>query len=278
MSTRILVIEDNPANMELMVYLLEAYGHTALTSNDGEHGVEVAIRELPDLIICDVNLPKLDGYGVVDRIRKHGALRRTPVVAVTALAMVGDREKLLQAGFDAYIGKPIEPETFVRQVEELISEDKRSSGAGASSAAALDAICGHVIAFDSHDSLAPRNARILVVDDSAVNSELIRSTLTPFGYTLTLADSVRRGLALARASQFDLIVSDLHMPYEDGFAFLRAVKADVSLARIPFMFLSASFNNPEERRLGLELGATLFVARPIEPQTLLAQIDLCLTG
>lgn len=278
MSTRILVIEDNPANMELMVYLLEAYGHTALVSSDGEDGVAVAISELPDLIICDINLPKLDGYGVVARIRKHSTLRWTPVIAVTALAMVGDREKLLDAGFDAYIGKPIEPETFVRQVEELIAEEKRSRGTDASAAAARDAALDEVIAFDSHSSLASRHARILVVDDSAVNSELIHSTLTPFGYVLTLADSVQRGLALARTSKFDLIVSDLHMPHEDGFAFLRAVKADPALAKIPFMFLSASFNNPEERRLGLELGATLFVARPIEPQTLLAQIDLCLAG
>jgi len=263
--------------MELMVYLLEAYGHIALTSSDGESGVEVAIRELPDLIICDINLPKLDGYGVVEKIRKQAALLWTPVVAVTALAMVGDREKLLEAGFDAYIGKPIEPETFVRQVEELIAEDKRSGSADGNTVP-RELTYDEDIAFDSHPSLVPRSARILVVDDSAVNSELIRSTLVPFGYVLTLTDTVQRALALARASQFDLIVSDLHMPHEDGFAFLRAVKTDSSLAHIPFMFLSASFNNPEERRLGLELGATLFVARPIEPQTLLAQIDLCLTG
>lgn len=121
MSARILVIEDNPANMELMVYLLKAYGHQPLCAYDGADGLAVARRQMPDLIICDVNLPKLDGYAVISALKQHPALHAVPAVAVTALAMVGDREKLLSAGFDGYIGKPIEPETFVLQIERYLA-------------------------------------------------------------------------------------------------------------------------------------------------------------
>jgi CheY-like chemotaxis protein len=113
---RILIIEDNPTNMELMSYLLTAFGHTPLTAFDGESGVRQARAELPDLILCDVHLPKLDGYGVVAMLKAEPPLRAIPVLAVTAMAMVGDRERLMRAGFDGYIGKPIEPEQFVAEL------------------------------------------------------------------------------------------------------------------------------------------------------------------
>lgn len=114
---RILVIEDNATNMELMVYLLKSFGYEFLLAADGEAGIQLAQQELPGLIVCDVNLPKLDGYGVVTFLKADPVLSAIPVIAVTALAMVGDREKLLASGFDGYIEKPIEPEVFVSQIE-----------------------------------------------------------------------------------------------------------------------------------------------------------------
>ena len=120
MPTRILVIEDNPANMELMTYLLKAYGYEVLAANDGETGLNTAITEQPDLIICDVHLPQLDGYGVVRVLKRHPVLHAIPAIAVTALAMAGDRDKLLDAGFDGYISKPIEPETFIAEIARFL--------------------------------------------------------------------------------------------------------------------------------------------------------------
>lgn len=120
MTGRILVIEDNPTNLELITYLLRAFGYTVLAAADGGDGIEFAHREKVDLIICDVHLPKVDGYEVAYRLKKHPVLCEIPLVAVTALAMVGDREKVLAAGFDGYISKPITPETFLRQIEMLL--------------------------------------------------------------------------------------------------------------------------------------------------------------
>jgi CheY-like chemotaxis protein len=118
--TRILVIEDNPTNLELMGYLLQAFGHTVLTAPDGEEGLEMVRREIPDLVVCDVQIPKFDGYEVATQMKNHPAFRKIPLIAVTALAMVGDRDKMLTAGFDGYISKPINPETFVREVEAFM--------------------------------------------------------------------------------------------------------------------------------------------------------------
>ena len=120
MGSRILVIEDNPTNMELMTYLLNAFGHTTIAARDGEEGVEAALRDTPDLILCDLALPKLDGYGVARRLRAEPSLSTVPLIAVTASAMVGDRDKVIAIGFDGYISKPITPETFVAEVESYL--------------------------------------------------------------------------------------------------------------------------------------------------------------
>ncbi|HYD78960.1 MAG TPA: response regulator [Paucimonas sp.] len=128
MPGHVLIIEDNPANMELMVYLLNAFGHQVSAIYDGAAGIDAAQRSRPDLIICDVHLPKMDGYEIVRRLKTDPKLAGVPVVAVTALAMVGDQEKLLNAGFDSYIGKPIDPEAFVGQIEKLLGIAPAANG------------------------------------------------------------------------------------------------------------------------------------------------------
>ncbi|MEO7497600.1 MAG: EAL domain-containing protein [Massilia sp.] len=121
MPARILIIEDNPTNMELMGYLLTAFGHLPLMAYDGASGVAMARAERPDLILCDVHLPHMDGLSVVAALRADPALAAMPVLAVTALAMVGDRERLLAAGFDGYVGKPIEPDSFLAMLEPFLA-------------------------------------------------------------------------------------------------------------------------------------------------------------
>jgi CheY-like chemotaxis protein len=118
---RILLIEDNDENLELMTYLLEAFGHTVLTARDGRQGLDVASRDTPDLILCDLQMPKLDGFGVLREIRRDRRLAKTPLVAITAFAMRDDHDRVLAAGFDGYLAKPIVPEEFVGQVESFLS-------------------------------------------------------------------------------------------------------------------------------------------------------------
>jgi two-component system, cell cycle response regulator len=117
---RIVVIEDNPDNMELMVYLLRAFGHEPVAAIDGIDGLEAVARERPDLVLCDIQLPRLDGREVARRLKEDPALGSIPLVAVTALAMLGDRGRMLEAGFDGYLSKPIDPHRFVGQVEAFL--------------------------------------------------------------------------------------------------------------------------------------------------------------
>ena len=125
MPARVLVVEDNPANLQLMLYLLKAFGHSVTPASDGPTGLRSAQGGDYDLILCDVLMPELDGF---EFARRYKAARKTaPLVAVTALAMVGDKEALLAAGFDGYIPKPIDPEKFVAQIDAFLPEQLRGT-------------------------------------------------------------------------------------------------------------------------------------------------------
>jgi CheY-like chemotaxis protein len=125
-AARVLLVEDNPANLTLMHYLLQASGYTILTATDGRQGVEVARRESPDVILMDLQLPIMNGYEAARLVKETPALRGVPIIAVTAFAMVGDRDKILARGFDGYIAKPITPERFVSEVEGFIASELRA--------------------------------------------------------------------------------------------------------------------------------------------------------
>ncbi|MBL8470570.1 MAG: response regulator [Rhodocyclaceae bacterium] len=113
MAARILIAEDHPASRELLVYLLEMAGHEVRWVDDGIAAVQAARDYSPDLIVCDVQMPGMDGYGVLRALRDDVRLAAIPVLAVTAYSMPGDRERVIAAGFNAYFAKPIDPETFV---------------------------------------------------------------------------------------------------------------------------------------------------------------------
>src|ERR1044072_6457351 len=119
-----------------MSYLLTAYGYITLTAPAAALEIEVACRDRPDLIICDVQLPDMDGYEVARWLKSDPELRTTPLVAVTALAMVGDRDRVLAAGSDGSLAKPINPETFVRQMEVYLRPSQQITHAAHTVAAA----------------------------------------------------------------------------------------------------------------------------------------------
>ncbi len=116
MKSLILVIEDNEQNLYLMRFLLEKNGFTVIEATDGISGVELAKKEKPDLILLDIQLPRMDGYSVAREIKNNAVLNKTPIVAVTSYAMAGDRERAIASGADGYIEKPIDPEKFIEQI------------------------------------------------------------------------------------------------------------------------------------------------------------------
>ncbi|NVN91024.1 MAG: response regulator [Desulfuromonadales bacterium] len=118
MNKKILYIEDNEQNLYLVRFILEKHGYAVCAAMDGREGIDCAARVRPDLILLDIQLPLMDGYAVARQLRSNPDLAAIPIVAVTSYAMAGDRDKALAAGCNGYIEKPINPDTFVRQVEQ----------------------------------------------------------------------------------------------------------------------------------------------------------------
>lgn len=124
MST-VLVIEDTPANMRLTVFLLESAGHEVSCAVDAEAGLALAHSEQPDLILMDIQLPGMDGLEATTLLKADAATRAIPVIALTALAMKGDEERIRAAGCDGYIAKPLAYRDFITIVAEHLARGSR---------------------------------------------------------------------------------------------------------------------------------------------------------
>jgi two-component system cell cycle response regulator DivK len=120
MKKRVLVIEDNEQNIYLMNFLLESNGFEVVQAQDGLSGIAKALETSPDLVLLDIQLPEMDGYEVARRLKAETEFNHSPIVAVTSYAMVGDKEKAIDAGCTGYIEKPINPDTFVTEISQYL--------------------------------------------------------------------------------------------------------------------------------------------------------------
>ncbi len=116
----ILVVEDNENNRYLTTFLLERAGHKVVHACSGAEALGVALRERPHLILMDIQLPEMNGYQVTAQLQAHPELATIPIVGVSSYATASDRARALASGLVGYIEKPIEPETFVRQIETYL--------------------------------------------------------------------------------------------------------------------------------------------------------------
>jgi len=117
---KVLIAEDNPVNRELLRELLEGRGYEVEEACDGEEALAMIERGHPNVVLLDLGMPKLDGYGTIQRIRTDPKLVDLPVMAVTAYAMRGDRERILDAGFDSYLSKPINAALLAEELDKLL--------------------------------------------------------------------------------------------------------------------------------------------------------------
>lgn len=254
MKPRVLLIEDNIPNRDLARYLLEASGYACDEAHDGESALQIAQTSRPDLVICDLQLPGIDGFEVLRGLRAQPAMAGVPVVAVTAYAMVGDRERILAAGFDGYIGKPIDPQRFVVEIASYI----RPGTAGT----------------PARSGAPPRSGKhILVVDDRLANRELLASVLGYFGHTVAMAEDGATALAELRTTMPDLVVTDLLMPNMDGEELCRQLRADPATSAVPVIIHTASYRARQGRQIADRVGVKWVLPKPCEPADIIAMVS-----
>ena len=127
MNERILIVEDHPLHMKLMEMALIDKNYTLLKATDGEAALAVAMSQRPDLILMDIRLPKMDGFQVTKKLRENPAFSDTPIIALTAHAMAGDRECVINSGCDAYLSKPIDTHELLEMVAERLLKRRQKS-------------------------------------------------------------------------------------------------------------------------------------------------------
>ena len=233
----VLVVEDNDNNRYLTNFLLVREGFRVVHARSGGEALEVALRERPDLVLMDIQLPEMDGYQVTARLRAHPQLARIPVVGVSSYATAADRERARAAGFAGYIEKPIDPDTFAAEVARLLAQAR------------------------------PR-LRLLSVDDDPHNRYLLEQQLGSAGWEVVSVADGREALARLEQEPFDAILSDILMPRMDGFQLCRELQRRDGLRQIPFVFYTATYTDPQDAELGLAMGAVRFVPKPAEPELL----------
>jgi CheY-like chemotaxis protein len=118
----VLIAEDNAVNRELLRELLELRGYTVLEACDGQEALHMIEQAPPELLLVDIGMPVMDGFAVIRTIRENPRLARLPVVAVTAYAMRGDRERILNAGFDGYLSKPLNPSSLTEELDRVLTQ------------------------------------------------------------------------------------------------------------------------------------------------------------
>ena len=122
---KILIVEDNPHNMKVVMMTLRPHGYTLLEAKNGEEALDMAVREQPDLIMMDMQLPKMSGLEAVRRLRDMPAFKHVPIIAVTAYAMKGDRERFIETGCNTYLSKPINTRELPGVIAEMLSQQRK---------------------------------------------------------------------------------------------------------------------------------------------------------
>ena len=121
MGKTILIVEDEPKNMKLLRDLLQRFGYEILEASDGEEGVKSAGEKIPNLILMDIMMPKMDGLEATRIIKANTQTKQIPIIALTSYAMKGDRERTIEAGYDGYIAKPIDIQEVLKTIEHFLT-------------------------------------------------------------------------------------------------------------------------------------------------------------
>jgi len=250
---RILVVEDSPDIRELVRVLLESAGHEVLTASDGQEGVALARERHPNLVLMDLSLPVVSGWEATREIKADPATASIPVIAVTAHAMQGDRERALAAGCDGFVAKPIDEETFASVVASFL-------GAPQIGRPELPK------ARRADDENQP--ARIFLVEDQDEVAELLTTDLETDGHEVVRARSAAEAQSLfAGEESFDLAIVDVMLRPGSGYDLTSELIA-TSPEYLPVLLVTAG---TIDRERGYAAGADDFIGKPIESAELRAR-------
>jgi PAS domain S-box-containing protein len=232
----VLVIEDEVAIARLIAKYIEKMGYRAVTAYSAREGFDQAVRLKPDLITLDVLMPDLDGFALIQQLKKHPETAHIPVIF---LSIVQDRQQGLRLGASAFLTKPIDERKFYETVRAL---------------------------------LEPRGQPVLVVDDDRDYAQLLKRLLERQGFSVELAHDGDDALRKILSKRYQLVILDKNLPKRSGLDVLQEMRNSRSLHRVPVIVISGSAHAEEAEHTAQILGAKKFLSKKLAPQSIVEEI------
>jgi CheY-like chemotaxis protein/class 3 adenylate cyclase len=239
----ILLADDSPMIHRHTVPILEDDGHDVVSAHDGVEALELVRARKPDLVITDVEMPRLDGYGVCKAIKEDPETAHVPVLICSSLGEAADLERGFDAGADDYLVKPVIPEELATRVRALVA-----------------------------GSLPASRETILVVDDSPAQRHYVADCLARQGFEVATAENGRVALTKAQTIRPALIVSDYEMPEMTGFELVHALRRDPELRQIPVIMLTARDSKRDMAQMRAA-GASAYLVKPFSQDKCVAMVE-----
>ena len=300
LAAKFLLVEDDEETRALVESILGFEGHTVVSTSDPTAALGLARAEMPDLVLCDITMPVMDGYGVLKALQADPATASLPVVFLSGHKDFSERVRAFRFGVIDYISKPFTRETLVRKVARILEGRSRRPGAFAlepadappsaplpapapfreapelsSEGTPMDppSLPGSAARLPTFDAFPEAFRNVLVVDDNSFFRRFLRDLLAGQGFTVHEAADGEEGLRVALDRRPWLILTDVRMPGTDGFEFCKNVRAHSLIRQTPLLFLSG-WDEYKQRYHGLKLGADDFLSKETSVRELLIRIQL----
>ncbi len=268
MAARILVVDDIPANVRLLEAKLMAEYFEVITASDGQSALEIAAKEMPDIILLDVMMPGMDGYEVCSRLKSDPKMRHIPVVMVTALSEVSDRVRGLEVGADDFLTKPLNDVALFARVRSLVRlkmmTDELRVRQEASSR--FDSIGSG----EPDEEAAISNANILLAETNDLTASKIINFLTELEHSVDHSRDPREVIELGQEKSYDLFIVALDLGGEDGLRLCSQLRAHEETRHVPILLVLEE-ENLSQLAKGLDIGVTDYLVKPIDPNELRAR-------
>jgi DNA-binding response OmpR family regulator len=271
--TKILLVEDNELNQDMLSRRLMRRGFEVVFATDGATGVSMASSEKPDLILMDMSLPVMDGWEATQSIKSNPHTASIPIIALTAHAMVGDRDKAMAAGCDDYDTKPVELARLLQKIDALLATATQNKAIVSPPQANPAPLPTAPLPVYIPQSSETTEHRILIVDDNEMNRDMLSRRLNRAGYAVLMAEDGEAGLSLIMEQSVDLILLDIMMPGISGLDVLQQIRQSYSQVQLPIIMATAK-DESDDIVKAFELGANDYVTKPIDLPVLLARIKM----
>lgn len=264
MSGRVLVVDDVEANVKLLEAKLSSEYFDVLSAYSGRAALEIAEAELPDVVLLDVMMPRMDGFEVCRHLKANQRTADVPVVMVTALSDVANRLRGLEAGADDFLTKPVNDIALFARVRSLVRLKRMME-----ELRVREGICGRFGGRDAPIAEDAGPAKILIVEDDQFAAGGMAETLQPIAQSVIYASSCAEAQTLL-AGETELIIASLSIPGSDSLRLVSHCRANEAFRQLPILLIAEETDLPRLAK-GLDLGANDYLIRPVDRNELLAR-------